>query len=217
MRPLRRCDAARLAFLRVGAGALFALVAACSGNVDVDGTGGGANGGSGGDGAEGGAGGAGNTGTGGDGGTGGGVPGPYEAFCDAKASCNGGQGASFDYDLCVGSATCDSVLLHHPGGELFACLSEGTCSFDGCLPDLYFDYSSSDHTPAAQAFQDGCVAAIEAGCPVFEDFCLAGALFTDEALVTMTGCFDLPSCDELRACALSTYAPCTGWVYQLEP
>lgn len=118
-----------------------------------------------------------------------------------------------DTAACKASAQCDSMLLHHPGGPLFDCLAD-SCSMYACLPTPYDDYLLSvEHTEAAKEFEERC----GTGCPVFEDFCLAGALFTDEALETMTKCFDLASCEEVKSCALETYAPCTAWVYQISP
>lgn len=177
------------------------MASACSGNVTVDGSGGGGEGGSGG--APG-------------GGGGGAEPGPYDAFCAAQAACKSDLGVSFDTAACEASAQCDSMLLHHPGGPLFDCLAEH-CSLETCLLGVYSDYSGSEHTGAAEEFEERCGAALQGGCPVFEDFCSAGALFTDEALETMTKCFDLPLCEEMKSCALETYALCTGWVYQLPP
>lgn len=180
--------------------ALVALAAACSGKVVPGEAGGGGTAGTGAAGAAG----------GGEGGSGVGVvdPGPYEAFCQAQTACK----PSFDQAACEASAACDSLLLHHPGGPLFECLLD-ECGVGSCVLSVYSDHAMEPHTAAAQAFQDGCVNALNEGCPVFEDFCLAGALFTDEALVTLTACFDLPTCDELKACALQTYAPCTAWLY----
>ncbi|XXT23923.1 hypothetical protein WME94_20510 [Sorangium sp. So ce429] len=139
-------------------------------------------------------------------------PGIYDAFCDAQAACKAESGPSYDTAACKASARCDSTLLHHPGGPLFDCAD--SCSLEECLRDLYGDYLFSvEHTEAAREFQERC----GTGCPVFEDFCMAGALFTDEALETMTKCFDLASCEEVKSCALETYAPCTAWVYQISP
>ncbi|WP_437852220.1 hypothetical protein [Sorangium sp. So ce363] len=172
------------------------MASACSGNLTVDGSGG--------------SGGVGGAGAGG----GGAEPGLYDAFCDARAACKWDFGASNDTAACKASAQCDSMLLHHPGGPLFDCAD--SCSLGECLTTVYFDYldySRVEHTEAAKEFEERC----GTGCPVFEDFCMAGALFTDEALETMTKCFDLASCEEVKSCALETYAPCTAWVYQISP
>ncbi|WP_437660017.1 hypothetical protein [Sorangium sp. So ce1182] len=139
----------------------------------------------------------------------------YDAFCDAQAACKAESGSSYDTAACKASAQCDSMLLHHPGGPLFDCLAD-SCPADLCLSTVYWEYinySRVEHTEAAKEFEERC----GKGCPVFEDFCMAGALFTDEALETMIKCFDLASCEEVKSCALETYAPCTAWVYQVFP
>ncbi|WP_437303781.1 hypothetical protein [Sorangium sp. So ce388] len=139
----------------------------------------------------------------------------YDAFCDAQAACEAESGPSYDTAACKASAQCDSMLLHHPGGPLFDCLAD-SCSPSLCLTNVYLDYSGRstlEHTEAAKEFEERC----GTGCPVFEDFCMAGALFTDEALETMTKCFDLANCEEVKRCALETYDPCTAWVYHISP
>ncbi|WP_437970601.1 hypothetical protein WMF04_15495 [Sorangium sp. So ce260] len=183
--------------LAIGA---LGMASACSGDVAVDRPGG-----------SGGSGGVGGAGAGG----GGAEPGLYDAFCDTQAACKAESGPSYDTAACKASAQCDSTLLHHPGGPLFDCLAD-SCSPNLCLTTVYLDYldySRVEHTEAAKEFEERC----GTGCPVFEDFCMAGALFTDEALETMTKCFDLPSCEQVKSCALETYAPCTAWLYQISP
>jgi hypothetical protein len=188
--------------LALAAGFLAAL-SACSGNVSV--------------GDPGGSGATAGAGTGGTGGGAGSDPGTeYTVFCNAQAECKAASGHPFDTAACEASAQCDSMLLHHPGGPLFDCLAEA-CSLDACLLSVYEDYFDSEHTAAAKAFQERCGLAIQDGSTVFEDYCVAGALFTDEALETMTQCFELPTCAEVKTCALETYALCTGWLYQLSP
>lgn len=197
MRQIQEQDGKNWCALALG---VLGLVA-CSGNVDAGDPGG--SGGTGGNGGTGGAGGA-------------AEPGLYDAFCEAQATCKADGGQEYDAAACKASAQCDSRLLHHPGGPLFECLGQA-CSVTACLPDVYISYSSSEPTSAALDFEDRCKSALEQGCGVFEDFCFAGALFADEALAEMTECFDLPTCDETKSCALETYSFCLGWLYQPPP
>jgi len=176
------------------------LLSACGGIAVIDASGGaGAAGGA--------AGSAGSAGAAG----GGATPGPYDAYCESAATCEYWGGLPpIDVDACKAAAACDGLLQHHPGGDLFDCLL--TCIADSCLLDVYWD-AGYPITEVGEAFQQTCGQATIDGCGVFEDLCEGATLFTDEALLQMLACYDLPTCEQTEACVLAIYSPCVAWVY----
>jgi hypothetical protein len=133
----------------------------------------------------------------------------FEQFCEASSTAAAEECSStFDVEHCKESEACDSMLLHHPGGEVFNCLAESPCG--PCLDSVYV---GADLTQAGKAFAEQCGKKNNEGCPLFEDLCFAGALFNDDALATMTACLDLATCGEVQACIDASYTRCVGWAY----
>ena len=172
-------------------GLVLGVCAACGGGADEEGDGG----------------------PGGSGGSGGASESALAQFCEARGvAVAEACGEVFNVERCKAGADCGPMLLNKPGDPLFECLLDSGCG-GSCLVDLYGP--GIKLTPTGEMFGMQCSAKKMEGCALFEDLCLAGALFTDEALKTMGACFDLPACEEVQACIDASYMRCTAWVYPI--
>jgi hypothetical protein len=137
----------------------------------------------------------------------------FDEFCDGYEAAAAAQSCTVKLDAaeCKARAECDALLIHHPGDSFFDCLVAEPC---GCLGPLYKGVTAPGYMPTAAdaTFRDKCTMS-PSDCPLFEDLCLAGALFTDEALTKMTACFDLSTCGDMQACLDQTYMRCADLVY----
>ncbi|MFS8068943.1 MAG: hypothetical protein ACMG6S_21490 [Byssovorax sp.] len=138
----------------------------------------------------------------------------FDQYCEARTAAKAAAScpAKVDVDECKARADCEAILLYHPGDPLFDCPVEDPCNTSCLGVLLYVSDPDPVVTPADAAFRKQCVPR-RLECKLFEDLCLAGALFKDEALEKMTACFALPTCEEVQGCIATSYMRCADVIY----